>query len=470
MSAIAPAFVAARPWGRAAAWLAFLAPFFYLTYGTANHLASQRAGVPSLVFAWEQHIPFLAWTILPYWSINAFYGVSLFVARARHEVDAHGCRLLVAQLVAVACFLLLPLQFTFERPVADGLPGMLFTALTSFDQPYNQAPSLHIALMVILWSLYTRVLRGFWRWAFHVWFTLIGVSVLTTYQHHFIDIPAGLWLGWLCVALFPLDEHRRETGWAILRRGRPTARCVQLALRYLLGGVALLAAGVFTVRHAVQLEHALASAAAGLGGVLLCWSGGSALLVGGIYLGGDGRRFQKSESGRMSTAVRWLLGPYLAAAWLNSRWWTRHDAKRVEVVPGVWLSRLPCARELAAEPRVGVVDLCPELPLPVSLLQHSQRVPVLDLVAPSPEQLSEAVHAIERLRRHGPVWVCCALGYSRSASAIAAWLIVSGHARDKHEAHTLLHAVRPHVHLGPDHWDAIVEAAATVRLPAERAA
>ena len=119
MSAIAPAFVAARPWGRAAAWLAFLAPFFYLTYGTANHLASQRAGVPSLVFAWEQHIPFLAWTILPYWSINAFYGVSLFVARTRHEVDAHGCRLLVAQLIAVACFLLLPLQFTFERPAVE---------------------------------------------------------------------------------------------------------------------------------------------------------------------------------------------------------------------------------------------------------------------------------------------------------------------------------------------------------------
>ena len=89
MSAVAPALATSRPWGRAAAWLAFLAPFFYLSYGAANHLASQQADVPSLVFAWEHAIPFLAWTILPYWSVNAFYGASLFVARSKHEVDAH---------------------------------------------------------------------------------------------------------------------------------------------------------------------------------------------------------------------------------------------------------------------------------------------------------------------------------------------------------------------------------------------
>ncbi|MEK1927692.1 MAG: serine/threonine protein phosphatase, partial [Rhizobium giardinii] len=38
---------------RAALWLAFLAPFFYLSYGGANWLASQRANVPNVAFAWE---------------------------------------------------------------------------------------------------------------------------------------------------------------------------------------------------------------------------------------------------------------------------------------------------------------------------------------------------------------------------------------------------------------------------------
>ena len=47
-----------RPWRRALAWLALLGPFFYASYGLANHLAAARAHVPSIVFDWERHIPF----------------------------------------------------------------------------------------------------------------------------------------------------------------------------------------------------------------------------------------------------------------------------------------------------------------------------------------------------------------------------------------------------------------------------
>src|SRR5262245_33120630 len=46
------------PWRRALAWLAFLGPFFFLSYGLANWAAGQRADVPSVVFDWEAHIPF----------------------------------------------------------------------------------------------------------------------------------------------------------------------------------------------------------------------------------------------------------------------------------------------------------------------------------------------------------------------------------------------------------------------------
>ena len=70
----------------AALWLAFLAPLFYLTYGTANWLASLRAEVPDIAFGWERHIPFIAWTIVPYWSINAFYALSLLVNDTPEEV------------------------------------------------------------------------------------------------------------------------------------------------------------------------------------------------------------------------------------------------------------------------------------------------------------------------------------------------------------------------------------------------
>ena len=89
---------------RAALWLVFLAPFFYLTYGLANWHASTRASVGSIVYDWERSVPFLAWTIIPYWSINAFYGLSLFLNDSKSSVDRLAGRYLTAQIVACLCF------------------------------------------------------------------------------------------------------------------------------------------------------------------------------------------------------------------------------------------------------------------------------------------------------------------------------------------------------------------------------
>ena len=63
-----------RPWGRAALWLAGLGPFFFASYGLATYLATQRADVPAIVFAWESAIPLIPWSIVPYWSIDVQIG------------------------------------------------------------------------------------------------------------------------------------------------------------------------------------------------------------------------------------------------------------------------------------------------------------------------------------------------------------------------------------------------------------
>src|SRR6185369_13335509 len=221
-----------RPWKAAALWLAFLGPFFFASYGLANWLAGRRAGVGSIAFDWERHIPFLAWTILPYWSIDLFYAVSPFVCSTRQELSVHVRRLLAAQLLCVACFLAFPLRFSFDRPAADGLFGALFTALAGFDKPFNQAPSLHIALLVILWVRYAAHLGKIERVILHVWFSLIAISVLTTYQHHFLDIPTGLWAGLFCLWLIP--EKPVESG----ERSREPKR-LRLAFTYGTAGATL---------------------------------------------------------------------------------------------------------------------------------------------------------------------------------------------------------------------------------------
>jgi hypothetical protein len=411
-----------RPWRRALCWLVFLAPFFYLTYGVANSITAQRHDVPFIVFSWEHHIPFLGWTIIPYWSINAFYGLSPLVCATNAELDAHGRRLVTAQIVAVACFILFPLKFTFHQPETHGLAGVLFDALTSFDKPFNQAPSLHIALLVILWRLYAKHLPRLLQWPLHIYFALVGASVLTTYQHHFFDIPTGALLGAFCMWLWP-ERGTSPVATAALATDR---RRLVLAARYLIGGGLMVALAVWI----------------GGAGLWLLWPAVSLVLVAANYafLGPEG--FQKDADGSMSLAARLLLAPYLAGAFVNSRSWTRHEPKPVAIGDGVWLGRIPLARE--AKGFATVVDLCAELP-GAATAGTWMCIPMLDLVPPQPAQLRSAAASIERGRSEGPVLVCCALGYSRSAATVATWLLTSNPAKTMSEAIDKVRGARPRI-------------------------
>jgi protein-tyrosine phosphatase len=421
--------VAERPWRRAALWLAFLAPLFFISYGLANWIAAQRSNVPSIVFDWERSIPFWSWTIVPYWIIDLLYGLSLFVCTSRRELDTHAKRLLTAQVVAVFCFIALPYRFTFERPAVDGVFGFLFDVLLGFDRPFNQIPSLHIALAVVLWVLYASKVSRALRLIVDAVFLLICASVLTTYQHHFIDIPTGFALGWLCVWLWP-DGTRKEMTLAWPR----DLHRLRIAAFYLLGATA-----------AVVMAGAIGGFA-----LWLLWPALSLALVALIYAAIGAKGFQKGDDGSLSLAAWWLLAPYLAGAWINSRWWTRVYPKPSHLVDTVWIGRTPTRREMAASPFAALVDLTAELPVMPG--NRSLAVfPVLDLITPSCETLTAAATAIERLRAQGPVLVCCALGYSRSACVAAAWLLATGRAASVDAALAMIRAARANVVLHADH-------------------
>src|SRR5258708_39754055 len=68
--------------------------------------------------------------------------------------------------------------------------------------------------------------------------------------------------------------------------------------------------------------------------------------------------------------------------------------------------------------------------LPISVRAH-HHIPVLDLTVPATDQVEQAIAAISNAER--PVLVCCALGYSRSATVAAAWLVRSGDCQIEHE-------------------------------------
>jgi hypothetical protein len=172
-------------------------------YAASNVLTHGRADVAGgVVFEWERAIPFVAWMIVPYLSLFAFLALSFVVHREARAFDRHVRAMLCSLVLAVLCYAVVPLRFNFDRPVVDGIYGVLYALLAAADLPYNRAPSLHIGLLVILWArLGPLAVHAWQRAALQGWFVLIGVSVLTTYQHHVIDIPAGLLLGWVSLRL-----------------------------------------------------------------------------------------------------------------------------------------------------------------------------------------------------------------------------------------------------------------------------
>jgi len=408
---------------RALLWLCLLGPTFFLGYGWINELTAQRDDVGSFVFSWEYSIPFVEWTIWPYMSIDLLYAISLFCCCSKMELDRHCMRLLLATLVSLVCFLIWPLQMTFERPETEGINGALFDLLNGFDQPYNQAPSLHISLLMVIWAQFNRVLQNpAVRWISHIWMSLIALSVLTTWQHHFIDIVGGAVVAVLVCYIVPV------TGWRIKCQhyGKPGVHqaLIYLTLALVMTMIALIVQGM----------------AWGL-----LWPAFSCLMVAAGYLGVGTEIFQRG-----SLAANWVLAPYRLGCWLSARLlgiWFRGYA---EVQSGVWIGPAPGTNTILPEQVTQVLSLAPEVPVAGV---HRTQVAMMDLVAPDSQTLIRAVECLEDMyNRNGAVLVHCALGLSRSALVILAWQLNRCPAADPHEMLKRLQRKRPGVRLSPDQF------------------
>ena len=445
--------------------LALIGALFYTSYGLSNHYAASLAYVPEITFAWERNIPFWAWTIVPYWSLNLMYAAAFFLCRNAREQNRYVARLVSAQIVATTCFMLFPLHFGWPKPPTDGLWGVMFDSLVEFDLPYNQSPSLHIALSIIVGAFYwTRFPKI--RLLILLWQSLIALSVLTTYQHHFIDVPTGALLGWLVLWAIPqhgVSPFRRpfgtqgrlktnavsfaRTSEASFRKAKtpPATRSreIKIAMLYLAGA-------------------ALSALPSLFGGAWLwmLWVSVSLSVVAFAYLTGNAAVFQKQADGRLSAAATVLLLPYLAGVRLNMAYWLRGKAKTARVRDDVWIGSVSAI----SDGLPAVLDVCAEYPRPRYRGAY-RTLPLLDMVAPSENDLMQAALLLEALRRqHGKVLTCCALGYGRSAAVVLTWLLVYGGCRDLAQATAELKQARPQMVLPPETAKAVEAAAGRLKM------
>jgi len=263
----------------------------------------------------------------------------------------------------------------------------------------------------------------------HIWCLLIGLSVLTTYQHHAVDIPAGALLGLFALWLFPRNGSSPFIGFQLTTN--PKAR--RLGLYYLAGAVLFLALGI----HGLSMTGYA---------IFWFWPATALAIVALGYLGAGVAIFQKQTDGTVSLASRWLLAPYRLCARLNIRFWTRKLPPHIELADGVFLGRFPKAPEL--NPFTTIIDLAAEMVAPRNAVEWKS-FGTMDLIAPPPETVHLASNAVEAARHHGLVLICCALGFQRSATVAVDWLIATERMANPREAETLIRAKGWPVHLHP---------------------
>ena len=414
--------------------LAAVAVLFYASYGLTNYLTALRAPVPEIIYGWERAMPFVPWTIIPYWSLNLLYALGFSLARTRAELHRYIAQLLAAQAIAVCGFLLFPLQISWAKPDGDGVFFALFRSLAAFDQAYNEAPSLHIILTLIVgryyWPKLPRALRPLWLG----WCLLIGGSVLTTWQHHFIDIPTALVAGACILWALPWQGESPLRG-----RTTPTPRKRRAVVIYLL----------------LALACALPAVQGGAWLWLLCASVACLLAAAG-YARCGAVIWQKQADGQATLAARLLLWPLHLAAAVNRACWLRHARDHDAIT-----LRLALGSNRAAALFAAVVDTCAELP-PRGRSAHYRCVPMLDMVAPEADELRRAAAAIEALLRvqPAPVLVCCALGYGRSVAALVTWLVCYGGCADMDDALARIRQTRPLARLPDETRAAVAQAIA----------
>ena len=396
-----------------------LSVLFVAVYGWCNWITAQRHDVGTLYFEWEHFIPFVPLMIVPYLSIDLFFVVAPFLCRSERELVMFSKRIVAAIVVAGICFLLFPLRFAFERPHASGWLGAIFDWFRGMDQPYNLLPSLHIALRTILAQHYARHTRGLLRSMSNVWFFFVGLSTLLTYQHHFVDVVAGFALGVYCIYFIresaphlPVIENRR------------------LGLYYAAAALMLACLVIWLWPW----------------GALLLWPAISLGIVASAYVGLGPVIFRKAN-GRLHWSARLILAPSLLGQQLSLLYYRRQCRPWDKVTPEVWIGRTLNHGEAAAARRLGVtavLDLTAEFsePKPFRTLIYCN-IPILDLTAPSTDQLQEMAAFIDHESREGIVYIHCKIGYSRTAAAAAAYLLQTGKVSSVSEAIAFLRRVRP---------------------------
>jgi hypothetical protein len=168
------------------------------------------------------------------------------------------------------------------------------------------------------------------------------------------------------------------------------------------------------------------------------------------------RAFMKQASGRLSFWSYVLYWPYHLLNSISLNGFRRSGKENAldQIEKNVYLGCRLAQSDQAEIERLGiqsVLDLTCEFSEIPALRQLRYRcIPTLDARAPSLESLIAGAQWIMDESTKGPVYVHCALGHGRSATFVAAYLLVSKKVATPQEAIAKIKGIRPKVGLHPE--------------------
>src|SRR5206468_8684926 len=263
---------------------------------------------------------------------------------------------------------------------------------------------------------------------------LIGLSPLLTYQHHVIDIIGGFVLAGYCFYLF------RE----------PSLALPVVVVNRRIGSYYAAAAVVALLTGAIFWPW----------GVLLLWPTIALGIVAIAYFGAGPAVFRKTK-GKLPWSTRFVLAPCSLGQYFSLLYYRSQCRPWDAVTPRIWIGGklgFRSANKALCSGVVSVLDLSAEFSEAKPFRKIIYRnIPVLDLTALTQAQLVETSKFICDHSRNGAVYVHCKIGYSRSAAAVGAYLIMSGEVKTAEEAFAMIRRVRPSVVIRPEALSALSE-------------
>lgn len=369
---------------------------FVTLYMLAQYYAISRDMQWSYVLKIDHHIPFLEWLIIPYATSALFFVLVFYWVQTKAEYKLLVKRMLWVTVSAFIGFILVPIQFTFQRPDISFLfTKPVFAFIQAWDTSYNQAPSLHVAYAIIFWSVARKRFTSLTKTFIGIWLFLVIISTAFVYQHHTTDILSAIFL---CLIIFYLNPDQENTLYKNIKIG-----------------LVFLAFGTFSLYFTFLFLN--------MWSYLLVWICITLFYVGSSYITNN-NYFIKNKKGHIPLWKSILFFPYILTyqiLWLFNSYYK--PVKVTELLSGFfigpYLSNNQAKKEFNNK-KVIVFDLCTEIAENKLFKNNCTYIfyPLLDIATTDIVSLNHIVDNILNYYIHKDtnqiIYLHCAMGYSRS--------------------------------------------------------